>query len=357
MFSIVIPNYNGCQFLDLCLTSLQAQSLKHFEVIVVDNGSSDDSITFVQNHFPHVKIVPLETNTGFAHATNRGIACAQHPFIALLNNDTEVTPSWLKNVQSAFCERPDISCVTSKMIDFRDRLVLGGAGDEYTRGGLASKLGRGLPAVEFQQRREAFSACAGASVFRANLFKELGLLDEDFFANYEDIDFSLRIRAAGHKILYVPDAVVYHVGGATLEGVTSSKAVSLATRNMLSVLIKNWPLTLLIRFLPYIIMHQTLWFFLCVKQGRTLSHLKGILGVIKQLQKTLRKRQKQHEFRKISDNEFIELIRCSERRLLKLKLRTSRGLQHSLVLLYARLSGLCLTGATESITSNKRHIA
>ena len=106
MFSIVIPNYNGCQYLDLCLKSLQAQSLKNFEVILVDNGSSDDSITFVRNHFPHVKIVSLETNKGFSHATNRGIACAQHPFIALLNNDTEVTPSWLKNIQSVFFRTP-----------------------------------------------------------------------------------------------------------------------------------------------------------------------------------------------------------------------------------------------------------
>ena len=340
MFSIIVPNYNGCPYLGGCLSSLQAQSLKDFEIIVVDNGSSDDSVPFIRKQFPGVQLVPLNENQGFVRAVNAGIGQAEHPYIALLNNDTEVDPSWLENTQRAFSRRPDVDCVTSKMIHFHDRALLDGAGDEYTRGGLAMKLGRGHPHEKFDSVRETFSACAGASIFKREIFDEVGLFDEDFFANYEDVDFSLRMKVAGYKILYVPDAVVYHIGGATLGGVTSGLAVSLTTRNMLNVMVKDWPGVLFLRFLPFILIHQTYWFLLCVKWGRTLSYIQGILGAIKQSRRTLRKRKEVQESKRISDHEFMDLIRCSESEILKLKLQSSTGLGNSLWRFYAFISGL-----------------
>jgi len=340
MFSIIVPNYNGCQYLDRCLSSLQAQSLKDFEIIVVDNGSSDDSVAFIRKHFPGVQLVPLNENKGFARATNVGIGRAKYQYIALLNNDTEVDQSWLENIQLAFSKGPEVYCVTSKMIDFHDRARLDGAGDEYTRGGLAMKLGRGHPQKEFDSVRETFSACAGGCIFKREIFDEVGLFDEDFFANYEDVDFSLRMKVAGYKILYVPDVVIYHIGGATLGGVTSELAVSLSTRNMINVIVKNWPGVLLLRFLPFIFIHQTYWFLLCVKWGRTFSYVHGILGVIKQSRRTLKKRKELQESKRISDDELMELIRCSESEVLKLKLQNSKGLGNYLWRLYAFMSGL-----------------
>lgn len=340
MFSIIVPNYNGCQYLGRCLSSLQAQSLKDFEIIVVDNGSSDDSVAFIRKHFPGVQLVPLNENKGFARATNVGIGRAKYQYIALLNNDTEVDQSWLENIQLAFSKGPEVYCVTSKMIDFHDRARLDGAGDEYTRGGLAMKLGRGHPQKEFDSVRETFSACAGGCIFKREIFDEVGLFDEDFFANYEDVDFSLRMKVAGYKILYVPDVVIYHIGGATLGGVTSELAVSLSTRNMINVIVKNWPGVLLLRFLPFIFIHQTYWFLLCVKWGRTFSYFHGILGVIKQSRRTLKKRKEVQESKRISDDELMELIRCSESEVLKLKLQNSKGLGNYLWRFYAFMSGL-----------------
>jgi GT2 family glycosyltransferase len=340
MFSIIVPNHNGYPYLERCLSSLQAQSLKGYEIIVVDNGSSDDSLTFIRKHFPAVKLVPLNENKGFVHAVNAGIGRAQYPYIALLNNDTEVDPSWLENIQRAFSRRPDVDCVTSKMVQFHDRAHLDGAGDEYTRGGLAMKLGRGLSREEFDSERETFSACAGACIFKKEIFEKVGLFDEDFFANYEDVDFSLRMKAVGHKILYVPDVVVYHIGGATLGGVTSKLAVTLTTRNMINVIVKDWPGVSLIKFLPFIVLHQTYWLLLCVKWGRTLSYIQGLLGVIKQSRKTLIKRKEVQESRKISGREFMELIRCSESEVLKVKLQNSTGLGTPLWRFYAFMSGL-----------------
>ena len=340
MFSIIVPNYNGCQYLGRCLSSLHAQSLKDFEIIVVDNGSSDDSVAFIRKHFPGVQLVLLNENKGFARAINVGIGRARYQYIALLNNDTEVDQSWLENILLAFGKGPEVYCVTSKMINFKDRARLDGAGDEYTRGGLAMKLGRGHPHKEFDSVREAFSACAGACILRREIFDEVGFFDEDFFANYEDVDFSLRMKVAGYKILYAPDVVVYHIGGATLGGVTSELAVSLTTRNMINVMVKNWPGVLLLRFLPFILMHQFYWFLLCVKWGRTLSYVQGILGVMKQSRKTLKKRKQVQESKRISAHEFMRLIRCSESEVLKLKLQNSKGSANYLWRFYAFISGL-----------------
>src|ERR687884_270097 len=127
--TVVVPNWNGERFLDLCLSSLRRQSFEDFETVLVDNGSTDTSIDFAKRNFPEVRVVSLSENRGFSAAVNAGIQASKAEYVALLNNDTEVDPGWLEALVHAAERHPEAGLFASKLVDFADRRVLDGAGD------------------------------------------------------------------------------------------------------------------------------------------------------------------------------------------------------------------------------------
>lgn len=247
--TVIIPNYNGLKFMEPCFAALGQQDYKDFEILVVDNGSSDQSAEWLKEH--GIPAIYLAENMGFPCAVNVGIKAAKTPYVLLLNNDTEVTPRFVGEMVAAIEQSPRVFAVSSKMIQLHHKELVDGAGDMYSVLGWAYQRGVGQSANRYNRVREVFSACAGAAIYRRDVFEEIGYFDELHFAYLEDIDVSYRAKIHGYHIRYCPTAVVYHVGSGTSGSKYNSFKVKLAARNQLYLNYKNmpWP-QLMINGLP-----------------------------------------------------------------------------------------------------------
>jgi GT2 family glycosyltransferase len=216
--TVIIPTWNQTDLLQNCLLSLQRQKVP-CQVRVVDNGSTDSTEEMVKANQPNfpcgLEYVNLGYNRGFAEAANIGIRSAATPFVALLNNDTEAEAGWVETGVAALGKYPDYAVFASMIIDYHRRDQLDSAGDCYTRGGIPYKRGRGQSVKEFPRIEPILGASAAAAFYRRSLFDEIGFFDEDFFMYLEDVDLCLRAHLAGHRCLYLPDAIVYHMEAAS----------------------------------------------------------------------------------------------------------------------------------------------
>jgi GT2 family glycosyltransferase len=247
--SVIVVNYNGREHLDTCLRALEVQQNVDFECVVVDNGSRDQSASFVRERFPWVRLVESGKNLGCAGGNNRGAAVARGRLLAFLNNDTRAEPTWLSALARGLDEAADVALAASRIVYMHDSAILDSAGDGMTRAGGAFKHGHGAPAGRYGSRREVFGACGAAFLVPRAVFDEAGGFDEDFFVSHEDVDLSYRIRLLGYRCMYVPEAIVQHAGSATL-GRTSRLSVYYGQRNLEWVYWKNTPLKLLVLSLP-----------------------------------------------------------------------------------------------------------
>jgi GT2 family glycosyltransferase len=255
--SVIVVNYNGRAWLRRCLTALGAQNGDACEIVVVDNGSSDDSVRVVRDEFPAVRLVILPHNCGFAAGNNAGAAASSRRLLAFLNNDTEPCAGWTRALQRGLAANPWASLATSRIVYMHDPRVIDSAGDGYSRVGAAFKHGHGQPADSALASREVFGVCGAAFMVGRHVFEDVGGFDEEFFAVYEDVDFSYRAQLLGYRCLYVADAVVIHAGSATL-GRASREAVFYGQRNAEWVYFKNTPATILWRSLPGHVLYDLL---------------------------------------------------------------------------------------------------
>lgn len=310
--TVVIPNWNGERFLKVCLASLRCQTLHDFETVVVDNGSTDGSVDFVKRNFPEARVVALPENQGFAAAANAGIRTSGTELIVLLNNDTEQDPGWLEALVRAADAHPEAGLFASKLVDFHDRRFLDGAGDALRLSGLPYRLGHAeRDHKQFDTPGYVFGACAAAAMYRRSMLDEVGLFDEDFVSYCEDGDLSFRAQLAGNKCSYVPDAIVYHMGSASTGGKRSATATRLGSRNSLSLLVKNLPLSVLPHVLPFFLLGQLARLLTAAATGGLQAHLKGLSEAWKHLPLMLKKRRKIQNTKRISDAEVRRLLRES----------------------------------------------
>jgi GT2 family glycosyltransferase len=311
--AVVIPNWNGERFLSTCLGSLREQSFKDFDVIVVDDNSTDDSVALVRRNFPEVRVLPLEENKGFSAAVNAGIRASHAEYVALLNNDTEVDPKWLHALVEAAKAHPEAGLFASKMVDFYDRRRLDGAGDALRRSGLPLRLGHGeLDHGQYDETTFVFGACAGAALYRRSMLDDVGLFDEDFFANCEDGDLSFRAQLAGYRCLYVPKSVIYHMGSATF-GKRSPTAVRLGTRNSFCLLVKNLPTRLVPGLLPFVLAGQLSRLVVTASTCTLRPHLEGLAGALRLLPLMLKKRREIQRRRRVPVGYVRHLLKESSR--------------------------------------------
>lgn len=310
--TVVIPNWNGEQLLGLCLGSLRDQAFRGFETIVVDSGSGDGSLDFVAENYPEVRTIALGENRGFAGAVNAGIEASATEFVALLNNDTEQDPGWLGALVSAAEGHPECGLFASKLVDFHDREVLDGAGDALRLSGLPYRLGHGeRDRGQFDAPGHVFGACAAAALYRKSLFDDIGLFDEDFVSYCEDGDLSFRAQLAGYRCFYAPEAVVYHMGSASTGGKRSETATRLGTRNSLSLLVKDLPLSAVMHILPFFAFGQLARLVTAAATGSLGAHLEGLAGTWRHLPLMLEKRARIQKRRRVSDAEVRRLLRDS----------------------------------------------
>lgn len=253
--SVIIPNYNGAKYLKVCLDSLSRQTFRAFEIIVIDNGSTDGSCKLLEREFSGVKLIKLDKNYGFSRAVNEGIKSCSGEYVVLLNNDVEVEPDWLSELASCIEHDEKVFSCSSKMVRFSERDKIDDAGDMYTILGWAYKRGDGKNISLYSKNEEVFSSCAGAAIYRKSMLDEtVGCFDERFFAYMEDVDLSYRAKIHGYKNVFCSDAVVYHIGSATSGSKYNSFKVKLAARNNVYVVYKNMPLLQLLFNIPFLLL-------------------------------------------------------------------------------------------------------
>lgn len=246
--AVVILNWNGRAMLERFLPSVTAYTQAPDAVIVADNGSTDDSLTFLQQHYPNVGVVTLDRNYGFAEGYNKALAQVDAEYYVLLNDDVEVTPQWIDPIIELMEQDPTIAVVQPKLLMYNQRDTLeyaGGAGGFIDKYGYPFCRGRIFATVERDEHQyddacDIFWASGAAMFVRSKVWKSLEGLDGDFFAHMEEIDFCWRAKNNGYRICYCPDSTVYHVGGGTLPKSSPTKTF-LNFRNNLAMLYKNLP--------------------------------------------------------------------------------------------------------------------
>lgn len=252
--TVIIPNYNGKHFLKDCLDSLAEQKYKGFETLVIDNASTDGSVEFIQENYKDIKVMVMKNNLGFSGGVNVGIKESTTPYVLLLNNDTKVHERFVGEMVKAIDSSNNIFSVSSKMIQFHNHKLIDDAGDLYGILGWAFQRGVGASSKKYVKEARVFSACAGAAIYRREVFEEIGYFDEMHFAYLEDIDVGYRAKINGYRNMYCPKAIVYHVGSGTSGSKYNRFKVKLSARNSIYLNYKNMPtLQLIINALPLLL--------------------------------------------------------------------------------------------------------
>lgn len=273
--SVVILNWNGRPYLRGCLTSVFDQIYHNYEVIVVDNGSTDGSVEYVRTNFPTAKVVTNERNLGFAQGNNIGIKEAfgdsDVKYIATLNNDTVVERDWLAPLIDIMEADESIGSCQSKILSFQYPDITDNIGITICRDG--SACNRGINKRDTcHAMEEIFGVCAAAAIYRRRALEEVGLFDEIFFAYMEDVDLAWRLRLKGWRSVVVPSSIVYHIHSASAS--SSRFTLFLIHRNTIFVLIKNLPF----RYVPLFPLNffTTRLRFVKTKQDRVRAFTKDI---------------------------------------------------------------------------------
>lgn len=248
--TVIVVNWNSGELLDECLRRLETQSIQPERILVVDNASHDGSWSIAEK-FAGASVIRLNSNLGFAGGNNAALRRCDTEFVALLNPDAFPDPDWLKNLLQAAYAHPGAGAFGSRQLCHDNAQILDGIGDSYHISGRVWRERHGARQTEKDLiPREIFSPCAAAALYRRQALVDIGGFDEDYFCYVEDVDLGFRLRLAGYKSMYVPGAVVHHVGSATTGGQHSDFSVYHGHRNLVWTFVKNMPGILFWSLLP-----------------------------------------------------------------------------------------------------------
>jgi GT2 family glycosyltransferase len=310
--TVAVLNYNGKELLEAMLASLAQQSLEGFAVVVVDNGSTDGSPEHVRAHWPAVELIELMPNRGVTPALNVALDAMSSELVGLFNNDMELEPDCLAQLVAALDAHPEAGSATPKMLDFSDRYVLDGAGDLLNWRGGGGRRGHGSPDTgQYDEPQEVFAACGGAAVYRRRALDAVGPLDEAYFAFYEDLDWAFRAQLAGFRCRYVPSAVLYHRGSATLgRGLNDFNAYHL-WRNPIWLVAKCYPVGALARHAPQLLRGQAGNLWTAVRERKLRLWARAIADALRGLPAALGRRRAVQRARAIGHAELEARARTS----------------------------------------------
>lgn len=303
--TVVIPNYDGKKYIDDCLRSLKKQIFKDFDVIVVDNASTDGSIEFIRDkwcaenpaadsaasnltdsrnaeHF-NVELIALPENTGFANAVNVGIEATTSEYVFLLNNDAFCDEAAIERLVHVMDKKKKLFSAQAKMLQTKEPHNIDDCGDLYCALGWAFTPGKDADNKKFNRRESITSACAGAAIYRREYFDEVGLFDKEHFCYLEDVDLGYRARLKGYANVMEPTAIVYHAGSATSGSRYNAFKVELTAANNLFLIYKNMPALQIIINLPLIIIGILVKHVFYTRHGLGKAHLKGLRNGFKKI--------------------------------------------------------------------------
>lgn len=289
-------SYDGRHLLETMLPSLARQRFQDFETVVVDNGSSDDTASWLAEHWPQVQVISLPENVGVTAALNVCAHAGEGELLALFNNDMELEPDCLGEMVSALENHPEAGWAAAKLRDFEQRELLDGAGDVFTWAATGGRRGHGQhDRGQYDTPGEIFGACGGAALYRRSVLRLVGDFDEDFFAFYEDVDWNLRAQLAGFSCRYVPSAVVYHMGSATIGRGLSDFTRYHLWRNTLWIIAKDIPAGALLRHAHQLAFGQLLNLAVALRDRKLDIWLRVWRDALRGLPRVLRKRRRVQE--------------------------------------------------------------
>jgi GT2 family glycosyltransferase len=310
LISIVIVYWNSGKHLPRCLDCLAQQTLQDFEVIIIDNGSSDGGTEGLDQKYPklRLRLERCTSNLGFAGGNNLGARLACGKWLVLLNTDAFPLPNWLEQLTAASAAYPEAASFASRQLQATNPTFLDGAGDAYHISGFAWRLRLGYPAKSYGlEAIELFSPCAAAAMYLREAFLDVGGFDEDFFSYFEDVDLGFRLQLKGYRCFYIPTAVVHHIGSATF-GVSSDFAFYHYHRNLIWAFVQNMPTTLFWKYLPAHILANVIYVSYYSLLGRGNVLWKAKWDAIQRLPMALKKRRKIQRERRISNRDLLRVM-------------------------------------------------
>ena len=320
LVSVVIVTWNGRHYLDACLNAVAAQQGVSTETILVDNGSNDGTVAYVQERFPSVRIIALPENRGFAGGNNAGVREARGRYVALLNNDAVPEQNWLESLLGGLDEDARFALATSRIVYMHDPGVIDSAGDGMLASGGAFKRHHGASVDLARESMEVFGMCGAACLLPRRVFEELGGFDEDFFASHEDVDLSYRARLLGYRCRYVANAIVRHHGSVTI-GRVSDFAIFQGQRNLEWLYVKNTPASLMWRTVAGHLVYDAAAAVHFARAGHGRAFVRAKLAALAGLPRMWRKRRSIQRTRRVGAAAISAHL---DRRWLAAKIREKR---------------------------------
>ncbi len=274
--TVVIPNFNGMKYLEDCIRSLYRQTFRDFDVCVVDNGSDDGSIAYLEKNWPLIKVIALGENTGFANAVNVGIKACKSRYVFLLNNDTCCDERALEQLVWIMERKKKLFSAQAKMLSMKEPHNIDDCGDLYCAFGWAFTPGKDCDSTRFSKRASVTSACAGAAIYRREYFDIVGYFDKEHFCYLEDVDIGYRARLFGYANVMEPSAIVYHAGSASSGSRYNEFKVVLTAGNNIFLIYKNMPALQIIINLPLILLGILIKHVFYTRHGLGRAHIRGL---------------------------------------------------------------------------------
>jgi GT2 family glycosyltransferase len=339
--AIAIPSLHRPDLTARCIESIQRQTLpaEQWKIVVIENEARPDSI--LPDPLPRNTMrIELPVNEGTTNSINRGMAAVPSPYVLLLNNDVELAPDYLEKLVKTLDADETLGFATGKLLRASEPTRLDGAGDAMLLAGASYRLGHLDPDQgQFDQPMPLLSACGAAVLYRSKAFLLCGALDADFFAYLDDLDLALRAHLIGYRGVYVPDAVAYHIGSATLGQALHPRVVEYITRNQLFVAMKDYPAAVFRQLLSRIAVYQLLWLLFAIRRGTFFAYLRGLGGAIRGRKRMKQKHRDLMAKRKIDDEQLLSLMRMSERQVYEWHQSQPEEERSSLLKLYFRIFG------------------
>jgi GT2 family glycosyltransferase len=306
--SVIVLNWNGERYLGRCLDAIAAQTFRDYEVFVLDNASTDGSVEDIPARWPTFRLVRFDQNLGFAVGNNQGAKLARGHWIAFLNNDAFPEPGWLANLVQAAQTHTEYSFFSSRLVYAEDTNLTQDTGDVYHISGYAWPRDNNCPVPRAHlQSGEVFSPCAAAALYERKAFLEVGGFDEQFGSHYEDVDIGFRLRLRGYRCLYIPEALVAHVGSASY-GRESDRTVYQVQRNVVWAYLANMPGGLYWKYLPAHLLANLVFLIYYSLRGQWRAVWKAKWHAARSFPALLRKRSSIQSSRRVSAGEIERVL-------------------------------------------------
>ena len=318
LISVIVVNFNGRKWLPGCLSSLKHQTYSNYEIIFVDNNSSDNSVEYISHNFPDIKLVTNSQNLGFASGNNIGAKHSKGEYLVLLNNDTQVPKNYLSKFYEAFTAIPNLAIAQSKIILMEDHKLLDSCGsfwtistNQYYIGNKKSSL---LPI--YQTPQPVFSVKGASVMIKKDVVNKIGLLDDDFWCYYEETDFCHRAWIAGYECWYWPKTYVYHAMGGTSLTFPNSHIQFHNLKNKLLSLLKNFEVLTIFYELPIFLFLNLILAMIWLCQGKFnhfTAFLKAVFWNLIHFKSTFKKRLLIQQTRAKSDSNIFSIVKKEPR--------------------------------------------